>query len=112
GGINLRAGRDDGRGMNAAGKSSFREKQCHGLGEGDPRVRHANQDFFRRGKALVRDDGGGGAIYGAVEKVLIFGKSEVAGSGGVGRGKAFESGRSVTKHFTFKMFCYFCGGKG
>ena len=46
GGINLRARRDDSRGMNAGGESPFRKKKRHHFGEGDARVRPRESRFF------------------------------------------------------------------
>ena len=111
GGVNLGAGRDDGGGMNAGGEGSFGKKQRHGLGERDAGVGHADQDFFRGRKMLVGDDGGGGALFGAGEIVLIFGEREVARFGGVGGSKAFEHGGGVANDFAIKVFCNFSGGK-
>ncbi len=91
--INLRGLRDDRRRMNSGGKFLFWEKQCQRLGERDAGVRHADQDFFRGRKPLVGDDGGGGALLGAGEIILVFGKSQVAGLRAFGGRKAFQRRR-------------------
>ena len=87
--IYLRGSGDDSGGVNSGGEYLFRKKQRERPGEGDAGVRHANQDFFRGRKTLVGDDGGGGALFGAGEIILIFGEGEVAGFGGVGGREVF-----------------------
>ena len=107
--INLRGRGDDGGGMNSGGEFLFREKQRERFGKCDAGVRHANQDFFRGRKALVGDDGGGGALFGAGEIILIFGEGEVAGLRALGGREVFQDGIGVANHFTTNEFCDFCG---
>jgi hypothetical protein len=111
-GVNLRARRNDGRGMNSGGVGSFGEKQRHGLGERDAGVGHADQDFPGGFETVIGDDGGCGALLGQGEIVLIFGERQVAGFGAGGVSKARERCRGITKHFTLKMFGNFSSGKG
>src|ERR1019366_3495848 len=111
-GVNLCARRNDRRGMNAGGIGSFGKEQRHGLGESDAGVGHADQNFPGGFKAVVGDDGGRRALFGADEIVLIFGEREVARLGAVGGSKAFERCCGIANHFTFKVFCNFSSGKG
>ena len=90
--------------MNAGGRAGSGKNRRHGAGKCDAGVGDTNQNFLRRGEALVRNDGGGGALFGASEVVFVFGKGEVAGLGTVGGGEAFEHGLRVTDHLPFKCF--------
>ena len=111
-GIHLRAGGHDCRGMNSGGIGSFGKEQRHGLGERDAGVGHADQNFPGGFKAVVGDDCGRRALFGADEIVLIFGERKVARLGVVGGSKAFERCCGIANHFTFKVFCNFSSGKG
>ena len=90
--INFRGFGDDRRRMNSGGEFRFREKQRERLGEGDAGVRHANQDFFCGRKPFLGDDGGGGALLGAGEIILVFGKGQVAGLRTFGGREAVQDG--------------------
>ena len=93
-GINLCAGRNDGGGMNARRKAGFREKHAQRPGKRHPRVGHPDHDFARRRKFLARNDGGGVALLGGGEVLRVLGKGQVAGFGGVRRGKTASGRRS------------------
>ena len=60
---------------------------------------------------FIRDDGGGGALFGAGEVILVFGERQVADLRGFGGRKVFQDGVLVANHFAINVFCDFCGGK-
>ena len=79
GGINLRAGRDDGRGMNAGGEGSFRERTAPcALAKAMRAFGTRIRIFFAEVKRLSAMMAVAALCLGAREKVLIFGKSQVA----------------------------------
>ena len=97
--IYLRGSGDDSGGMNSGGKFLFREKQRERLGKGNAGVRHANENFLRRIKPLVGDDGGGRAVFGPRKKLLVFREGQVAGLGAVSGREAVQGSVAVTDDF-------------
>ena len=111
GGINLRGGRNDGRGMNARGINRVRKKQRQHPGESDARVGHADQNFFGRREITGNKNGGSGALLGALKIGFIFGEGKVAGPGAVGGSETGEDGGGVPADLALELFGNFSGGK-
>ncbi len=107
--INLRGGGDDRRRVDSSGEFLFGKEEREGLCKRDASVRHADQDFFCGRKAFVGDDGGGGALLGAGEIILIFREGDVAGLRTFGRREVFKDGIGIANYFATNEFCDFCG---
>ena len=90
GGIELRARRNNGRGVYAPRKRGLRKKEWQHFGKSNPSMGHPDQGFTAGSKSRVDEDCGGGALFGADEVVFVFRKGQIAGLGAVRRREAFE----------------------
>ena len=70
--VNLRGGIHHGGGMNARGEGALGKKERQHAGKADARVGHANERLAGRGERAVDENGGGGALFGFLEKGSAF----------------------------------------
>ena len=110
-GINLRAGRDDGRRVKPGRQDWLRKKRLQRPGERQARIGHADENLFAGRAGFVRDDGGGRALLGGGEIFGVFRKRQVAGLRGVGRGKAGQHRVAVAQDLAVQPPRNFCYGK-
>jgi hypothetical protein len=103
-GINLRRRGDVRAWMNAGRVLVGRKKDRQQPGHGDSRIRHADENFFRRGDLAGHKNGGSLALFRDGQIRGFFSEGEVAVSGGVGRGKAGQYHRAVTNDFAVEPF--------
>src|SRR5438105_4948578 len=97
--------------MRARREAGFRKKKPQHSGKRNPRIGHANQGLFPGSKWPVNDDGGGRALFGAGEIVLVLGEGEIARLGAVSGSEPFEHQSWVAGELAGQVFCDLSGGE-
>ena len=97
--------------MNAGRKLRRWEKKRQDLGAGDAGIGYTNQNLFRRGEPIRRQNGRCSALFGQSEVGLILGEGQVPWLAILGGRETGELDRVIPTDFSIQMACNFSGGE-
>src|ERR1041384_49157 len=98
--------------MDAWREGLQREKQRQCLCESHASIRHADQNFFRRGEFSIDQNRRGGAGFSVRKIDFAFGESQVAGLSAVRGGETIQWNSSVPFDFAVQVAGDVSGGEG